>query len=67
MDLAFPFVPEGIMDEIRTDRRADARAARFEHPTPPRRRVIAVGKRENGRWKVRTSLWRYLVSTAISQ
>jgi hypothetical protein len=54
------------MDETRNDRAA-ARAPRFEHPTPPRRRVIAVGKRENGRWKVRTSLWRYLVSTAISQ
>jgi hypothetical protein len=55
------------MDETRANQRTDARAARFEHPTPPRKRVIAVGKRENGRWKVRTSLWRYLVSTAISQ
>ena len=55
------------MDETRANQRTVARAARFEHPTPPRRRVIAVGKRENGRWKVRTSLWRYLVSTAISQ
>lgn len=34
---------------------------------PVRRRVIAVGKRENGRWQVRTSLWRYLCATAISQ
>ena len=55
------------MNETRTNNRAETRAPRFEHPTPPRRRVIAVGKRENGRWKVRTSLWRYLVSTAISQ
>lgn len=55
------------MSQIRTNDRADTRAPRYEHPTPPRRRVIAVGKRENGRWKVRTSLWRYLLSTAISQ
>jgi hypothetical protein len=55
------------MDETRTNQHATARAPRFEHPTPPRRRVIAVGKRENGRWKVRTSLWRYLLSTAVSQ
>ena len=55
------------MDETRTSNRAENRAARYQHPTPPRRRVIAVGKRENGRWKVRTSLWRYLVSTGISQ
>jgi len=32
----------------------------------PRRRVIAVGKRVNGRWQVRTSLWRYLAATALS-
>jgi hypothetical protein len=32
----------------------------------PRRRVIAVGKRVNGRWQVRTSLWRYLATTALS-
>ena len=31
------------------------------------RRMIAVGKKQNGRWQVRTSLWRYLASTAISQ
>ena len=31
------------------------------------RRVIAVGKRVSGRWQVRTSLWRYLCATAISQ
>ena len=34
---------------------------------PAKRRVIATGKRENGRWQVRTSLWRYLASTVISQ
>jgi hypothetical protein len=34
---------------------------------PPRRRVIAVGRRvEGGRWEVRTSLWRYLAATALS-
>jgi len=32
-----------------------------------KRRVIATGKRENGRWQVRTSLWRYLASTVVSQ
>ena len=35
-------------------------------PTP-RRRVIAIGKRVDGRWQVRTSLWRYLATTALSQ
>jgi hypothetical protein len=54
------------MNQIRTNIEPKP-APRFEHPTPPRRRVIAVGKRENGRWKVRTSLWRYLLSTAVSQ
>jgi hypothetical protein len=34
-------------------------------PTP-RRRVIAIGKRVDGRWQVRTSLWRYLATTALS-
>jgi len=34
--------------------------------TPRRRRVIAVGKRVDGRWQVRTSLWRYLATTALS-
>ena len=33
---------------------------------PPRRRLIAVGKRVEGRWQVRTSLWRYLATTALS-
>ena len=55
------------MEETRNGNRVETRAPRFEHPTPPARRVIAVGKRQNGRWKVRTSLWRYLLSTAISQ
>jgi len=32
----------------------------------PRRRVIAIGKRVDGRWQVRTSLWRYLATTALS-
>ena len=31
------------------------------------RRVIAIGKRVDGRWQVRTSLWRYLATTALSQ
>ena len=31
-----------------------------------RKRVIAVGKKINGRWQVRTSLWRYLAATAVS-
>jgi len=34
--------------------------------TPPRRKVIAVGKRVDGRWQVRTSLWRYVAATALS-
>ncbi len=33
----------------------------------PRRRLIAVGKWVDGRWQVRTSLWRYLATTALSQ
>jgi hypothetical protein len=32
----------------------------------PRRRVIAIGKRVDGRWQVRTSLWRYLAATTLS-
>jgi hypothetical protein len=28
--------------------------------------MIAVGKRVDGRWQVRTSLWRYLATTALS-
>ena len=30
------------------------------------KRVIAVGRKINGRWQVRTSLWRYLAATALS-
>ena len=40
---------------------------REEKPVTPRRRVIVVGKRQNGRWTVRMSLWRYLAGTALSQ
>ena len=45
----------------------DAKTRRQEKPASPRRRVIVVGKRQDGRWKVRMSLWRYLAATAISQ
>jgi hypothetical protein len=38
-----------------------------ENQKPARRRLIAVGNREKGRWKVRTSLWRYLLETAVSK
>jgi hypothetical protein len=55
------------MSQNRTIERSRTEAPRYEHPTPPAKRVIAVGRRENGRWKVRTSLWRYLLSTAVSQ
>jgi len=41
------------------------RTVRTKTPTP-RRRVIAIGKRVDGRWQVRTSLWRYLATTALS-
>ena len=43
-----------------------AKAARQEVQKAPRRRVIAIGKRVQGRWQVRTSLWRYLAATALS-
>jgi hypothetical protein len=39
---------------------------RLEQPVA-KRRVIVIGTRKQGRWKVRMSLWRYLASTAISQ
>jgi hypothetical protein len=42
------------------------KTSRSEKTPPPRRRVIAVGKRVDGRWQVRTSLWRYLATTALS-
>ena len=43
-----------------------ANASRRQTTTPPRRHLIAVGKRVEGRWQVRTSLWRYLAATALS-
>jgi hypothetical protein len=49
------------MNESRKQTRAETESRPKE-----RRRVIATGRRENGRWKVRTSLWRYLVETTIS-
>lgn len=45
----------------------DAKTRRAEQPAARRRRVIVVGKRQDGRWKIRMSLWRYLAATAISQ
>ena len=39
---------------------------RTEKSATPRRRLIAVGKRVEGRWQVRTSLWRYIAATALS-
>lgn len=50
------------MTESRTRNRSTT-----ERQQGSRRRVIAAGRRENGKWKVRTSLWRYLVETTISQ
>jgi hypothetical protein len=47
--------------------RMEKRAQDTKSTTAPRRRVIAVGKRSAGKWQVRTSLWRYLCATAISQ
>jgi len=42
-------------------------SSRTEKTERPRaRRVVAIGKRVNGRWQVRTSLWRYLAATALS-
>jgi hypothetical protein len=48
-------------------RTVDMKPRREEKPVTPRRRVIVVGKRQNGRWTVRMSLWRYLAATALSQ
>jgi hypothetical protein len=45
----------------------DAKTKREQKPAQPQRRVIVVGKRRNGRWTVRMSLWRYLAATALSQ
>jgi hypothetical protein len=39
---------------------------RSEKSSKPARRVIAVGKRVDGRWQVRTSLWRYVAATGLS-
>lgn len=46
------------MTQTKTTRREEAKV--------PRRRVIAIGKKVDGRWQVRTSLWRYLAATALS-
>jgi len=43
-----------------------ANTSRRQKTSPPRRSLIAVGKRVEGRWQVRTSLWRYLAATALS-
>ena len=43
-----------------------AKSERSEKTGTPRRKVIAVGKRVDGRWQVRTSLWRYVATTALS-
>ena len=45
---------------------AETKTSRNEKTATPRRRVIAIGKREKGQWQVRTSLWRYLAATALS-
>ena len=45
----------------------EAKGRRSEQPVKPHRRMIVVGKRQDGRWKIRMSLWRYLAATAISQ
>ena len=47
------------MMRAKTDRHDDK-------PSAPRRKVIAIGKRVDGRWQVRTSLWRYVAATALS-
>src|SRR5262249_55672392 len=65
----------GAMETHKSGRRE--REAVEETPQPPRRTVIAVGKKGGGRWQVRTgrggrwqarrSLWRYLATTALSR
>ena len=42
------------------------KTVRSEETRRPSKRVIAIGKRTNGKWQVRTSLWRYLAATALS-
>lgn len=32
---------------------------------PPTRRLLAVGVRRGGRWRIRTSLWRWLLSFGV--
>ena len=46
--------------------RSNTTTTRTTKTPAPRRRVIAIGKRVDGRWQVRTSLWRYLATTALS-
>jgi hypothetical protein len=53
------------MEGMRMEKRAETTTKTSN--ARPRRRVIAVGRRVEGRWQVRTSLWRYLCATAISQ
>lgn len=43
-----------------------SKSVRNEETRRPKKRVIAIGKRTNGKWQVRTSLWRYLAATALS-
>jgi hypothetical protein len=53
--------------DAKTRRHEVGAAPRSGRPPARPRRVIVVGTRQNGRWKVRMSLWRYLAATAISQ
>jgi len=59
MDIAVRALREGI-------RMTQPKTGRTPKQDAPRRRVIAIGKRVDGRWQVRTSLWRYLATTALS-
>ena len=43
-----------------------SKTVRTEETRRPTKRVIAIGKRTHGKWQVRTSLWRYLAATALS-
>jgi hypothetical protein len=47
--------------------RGNVRTQKSEVPKQPVRRVIAVGKWNGSRWIVRTSIWRYLTSYAMSK
>jgi hypothetical protein len=42
------------------------RGTRRGEKSGTKRRLIAVGKRVDGRWQVRTSLWRYVAATGLS-